>query len=351
MNTFPEDNQTSLERVLCYLQGKNPQRIACFPLILNQAARVLGVPIGEYNRSGELMGKAHVAAYKRFGNDLVLIFSTTSTIAEAMGVKMHFLDEDAPQIEDPVLHSLDDIKKVHVPDCSRDGRLPVYLEATEIAVSEIGKETCVSTVLAGPLTTAAALRPIDLFVRDLYKNREWIHQLMEICTEASIVFVDEILKRGSLPIVVEPIGTGNLISPKHFQEFVTPYLKRIADHIHAKGGGMPAVLHICGNTKPNLKPMLDCDFNIWSLDAPTDIADARSIAGDRVCLVGNLSTTNLLKGSPESIDAEAKEICEKAMGNPGGFILGSGCEVPIETPFENIDALVNAARRYGRFDQ
>jgi uroporphyrinogen decarboxylase len=348
---FPKDNQTSLERVLCYLQGANPQRIACFPLILNHAARVLGVPVGRYNRSGELMGKAHVAAYKRYGNDLVTIFSTTSTLAEAMGTKMTFFEEDAPQIAEPLLLELDDINKIHVPDFSRDGRLPVYLEATEIAVAEIGEETCVSTVFAGPLTTAAALRPIDLFVRDLHKNPAWVHELLEICTEAGIAFIDETLKRKSLPIIVEPIGTGSLISPRHFKEFVTPYLKRMADHIHANGGGLPAVLHICGNSRPNWQPMLEADWDIWSIDSPVDIGEVKATAGHRVCLVGNVSTTILLKGTPEQVDAEAQEICSKAMGSGCGFILGSGCEIPLETPPENIDALINAARKYGRFDQ
>ncbi len=348
---FPEDNQTSLERVLCYLQGTSPQRIACFPLILNHAARILGVPVGQYNRSGELMGKAHVAAYRRYGNDLVTIFSTTSTLAEAMGTKMNFFEEDAPQIAEPPLLQLDDINKISLPDFNRDGRLPVYLEATEIAVAEIGEETCVSTVFAGPLTTAAALRPIDLFVRDLHKNPDWVHRLLEICTEAGIAFINETLKRKSLPIIVEPIGTGSLISPRHFREFVTPYLKRMADHIHANGGGLPAVLHICGNSRPNWQPMLEADWDIWSIDSPVDIGEVRDSAGHRVCLVGNVSTTTLLKGSPEQVDAEAQEICSKAMGSSCGFILGSGCEIPLETPPENIDALINAARKYGRFDQ
>jgi len=348
---IPEDSQTSLERVLCYLQGENPQRIACFPLILNHAARILGVPIGEYNRNPELMGKAHIAAYRRYVNDLVLIFSTTSTLAEAMGTKMVFLEDDAPQIDVPLIQELDDIKKVIIPDFSRDGRLPCYLEATEMAVQEIGAETCVSTVFAGPLTTAAALRPIELFVRDLHKNRDWVHELLEICTQAGIQFIDEILKRNSLPIIVEPIGTGSLISPRHFKEFVTPYLKRMSDHIHTHGKGMPAVLHICGNSRPNWKPMLEADWNIWSLDAPVDIGEARKAAGSKVCLVGNVSTTNLLKGSPAQIDEEARLICEKAMGSPGGFILGSGCEIPFDTPPENLDALILAARKYGRFDQ
>jgi len=347
--TIPQDSQTSLERVLSYLQGVNPQRIACFPLILNHAARVLGVPVGKYNRNGEIMGRAHVAAFRRYGNDLVSIFSTTSTLAEAMGTRMEFFDEDAPQIAEQPILELDDIKKIRIPDFRKDGRLSVYLEATELAVAELGSEVVVGTILAGPFTTAAALRPLDFFVKDLYKNRAWVHELLELCCQAGIAFIDEILARKALPIIVEPIGSGSLVSPRHFREFVAPYLKRMADHIHANGGGLPAALHICGKTRPNLEAMLEADFDLWSLDA-VDLGEVREIAGHRATLIGNVSPANMLKNSPEEIDAEARLICAKAMGNPRGFILGSGCELPINTPPENIDALINAARKYGRFD-
>lgn len=346
--TIPADTQGSLERVLCYLKGEKPQRVACFPLILNHAARVLGVPVGVYNRDGKVMGNAHVAAFRRYGNDLILIFSTTSTLAEAMGTKMKFFDEDAPQIEEPFLKQHSDISKLKLPDFSKDGRLPVYMEATEICVKEVGSEVVVSTVFGGPLTTAAALYPVELLTRDMIKNPAWVHELLEICTQAGIKFIDEILKRGALPIIVEPIGSGSLVSPRHFKEFVAPYLKRLADHVHKTGGGMPAVLHICGKTTPNFKAMLEADFDIWSLDA-CDLGEAKASAGHRVALVGNVIPANLLKNTPEEIDAEAREICEK-MGDKVGFILGSGCEVPINTPPENVDALINAARKYGRYD-
>lgn len=345
----PEDTQTSLERVLSYLQGVNPQRIACFPLILNHAARAIDVTVSKCIQNAELFGKAHVAAYRRYGNDLITFLSTTSTLAEAMGQKLNFIEDDAPQLAEPLIKELDDIKRAKIPDFTRDGRLPVYLEATEYAVSEVGGEVCVSTVLAGPFTTAAALRGTDVFVRDLYKNKNWVHELLDLCCRAGLEFIDEILKRKALPIVVEPIGSASLVSPRMFEEFVGPYLKRMADHIHQNGGGLPAVLHICGKTKPNWKPMREADWDIWSLDA-VDMAEARAFAGDRVTLVGNLTPANLLKNTPDQIDAEAQMICEKAMGSPRGFILGSGCEVPINTPPENVDALINAARRYGRFE-
>lgn len=345
---IPADTQTSLERVVSYLKGEHPQRVACFPLILNHAARVTGVKVGEYNRNGKLMGEAHVAAWRRYGNDIITIFSTTSTLAEAMGTKMKFVDEDAPQIEVFPLQDGYDFSKVRMPDPETDGRLPVYLEATEHCVKEVGDQVVVSTVLGGPFTTAAALRPLDIMSRDLYKEKDKVHALLELTTEANIRFIDAIMKRGGLPFVVEPIGSGSLVSPKHFTEFVAPYLKRVADHLHGAGAPL-AGLHICGKTKPNWQVMLDADFDLWSLDA-VNLGEAKEAAGHRVVLVGNVVPANLLKNTPEQIDEEAKGICKMMLDSPRGFILGSGCEVPINTPPENIDALIMAARKYGRYD-
>jgi uroporphyrinogen decarboxylase len=344
----PTDTQNSLERVVSYLKGEHPQRVACFPLILNHAARVLGVPVGVYNRDGGVMGRAHVASWRRYGNDIITVFSTTSTVAEAMGTKMKFFDEDAPQIDVPPLADGYDFSRIIVPDPERDGRLPVYLEATEYCVMEVGSEVVVSTVLGGPFTTAAALRPLDLMSRDLYKDKEKVHELLEICLQANLRFIDAILAKGGLPFVVEPIGSGSLVSPGHFTEFVAPYLKRVADHLHAAGAPL-AGLHICGKTKPNWKVMLDADFDLWSLDA-VNLAEAKEAAGHRVVLVGNVVPANLLKNTPEQIDEEAKGVCKKMLDSPCGFILGSGCEVPINTPPENIDALIMAARKYGGYD-
>jgi len=57
---------------------------------------------------------------------------------------------------------------------------------------------------------------------------------------------------------------------------------------------------------------------------------------------------NSIMDAPEAVDAEVKEILAKAGKNPCGFVLASGCEVPIETSPENIFAMMNAARKYGQ---
>jgi uroporphyrinogen decarboxylase len=340
------DEMSPKERMANFLQGKPIDRIPCAPLILNHAARILGVKISEYNRNGKTMGEAHVAAFKKYGNDFIFIFSTTSTLAEAMGTKLFFPEDDAPWVDEPIVKNPEDVDKVKMVDPEKDGRLPVYLEATSLCNEKVGDEVFVGCVFAGPFTTAAALRGTENFVKETYKNPELVHKLLQLSMENALIFIDAILKVNGIPVLVEPVGSGSLISPIQFKKFVLPYLKPIVDKIHE--AQLPCILHICGKTSMIVEPMAESGSDALSLDV-IDLQEAKEKVGDKVCLIGNVRPAEtMLKGKPEDVERESKECLEKAKDNPGGFILSSGCEIPINTPPENILAMINAARKYGK---
>jgi len=63
-----------------------------------------------------------------------------------------------------------------------------------------------------------------------------------------------------------------------------------------------------------------------------------------VGLIGNVRpTATMANGGPSDVRANARECFEKGAGNPKGYILGLGCALPINTPAENVHALVDAA--------
>jgi len=67
--------------------------------------------------------------------------------------------------------------------------------------------------------------------------------------------------------------------------------------------------------------------------------------GSRVCLMGNLDPVELLwRGTPTAVAHAAQQAIEDA-GRHGGFILGSGCEVPVATPKENLNVMIESARK------
>lgn len=342
----PADTMTPKERVLGMLQGQKVDRIPSAPLILNRCSRVTGVPVSKFNSDAGVMGEAHVRAWEYFGHDIPLMFTTTSTVAEAMGTKLFFPEDDAPYVDKPLVENPADVDKVKIADPWQDGRLPVYLGAARHVVSEIGDKVFVGCIFAAPFTTASHLRGTELLIRETYKNPGLVNELLELAKASAFNMIDALAELGVIPVIVEPVASASLISPKQFDKFALPHLTEIVERAHQKG--LPICLHICGKTTPIIELMAATGADILSIDQ-IDMQTAKEKVGDKTCLFGNVKPAEtLLKGTPEMVAAEVKEIIEKAGDGPRGLIVSSGCEIPFNTPAENIAALIDAARYYGQ---
>lgn len=344
MNVIEE--MTPKERFVAALSGKPMDRLLVSPLILNWASRALNMKVSEFNQDGKKMADAHIACFKKYRHDVVYIFTTTSTLAEAMGTRMYFPEDDAPQVDVPFINSKEDLKKLKPLNPEKDGRLPVYIEAIERCVEAIGDEVFIVPVIGAPFTTAAALRGTETFIKELYNDPESVHTLMRATTDAVKTLIDAFVKAGGCPVTVEPIATGSMISDKHFKAFALPYLQEVYAHIASYG--LPGVLHICGKTKRVIGSMAETGAGILSID-DIDLQVAKELVGDKVCLMGNVCPADgMFKGTPEIIDRMVREGVEKAADSPGGYIIATGCEVPLMTPHENMVAFLESGRKYGR---
>jgi len=334
---------TPKERVGALLSGRRPDRVPCVPLILNHAARVIGVKVRQYATDGEVMGRAHVAAYRRYGHDLITIFTDTAVLAEAMGTELHFPEDDVARFKAPAVADPGDVDALKEADPRRDGRLPVLLRAIGHCVREVGDEVFVSCCYPAPFSTAAGLRGTAAFARDLYKNPGMAHALLEKSLKLCQGFAEAVVEVGGVPVLVDPVASGSVISRRTFEEFALPYLARNIEAIKALGA--PPILHICGRTSTIIDLMADSGASVLSVDQ-IELREARERVGDRVCLMGNVRPAEtLLGGSPEDVRAEARRCLEDCADNPAGFILSSGCEVPIAAPPENLMALMEVARQ------
>ncbi len=96
--------------------------------------------------------------------------------------------------------------------------------------------------------------------------------------------------------------------------------------------------------------MADTGVGVLSLDDIIDIKEAKKRVGHRVALLGNIRPTAVMYlGTPDDVRDNVRECLAKTWDSPKGYILGLGCGLPIDTPPENIHALVQAAREYGRW--
>jgi uroporphyrinogen decarboxylase len=348
MSAAFKETMTSKERTVAALTGQPFDRIPVNLLISDHAARVIGVGVGDYNNSAKLMAQGQVAAWRRYGADSVNTGPGLVGIAEAIGSTIAFPDS-TPYVADHAVKEEPDFYRLKVPDPERDGRLPLFLEAACMVIKEIGASVPLSMTTSGPFTTAANIRGTEQFLRDLRRNPVFAHHMLRLATDSIVRFADAALRVGARITIADPVASGTIIAPAQFRNFALPYLQEAVTAITAVAG-FPPPLHICGNTSKIWRDMADTGASVLSLDDAVDLAQAKAEVGADVALLGNVRpTSSMYLGTPADVIADARSCLIKGWDNPKGYILGLGCGLPIDTPPENIDALLFAARTYGRW--
>jgi uroporphyrinogen decarboxylase len=334
------------ERLKAYTEGRSIDRLPCVPIVGNTAARVIGVQVSELRNNGGLLAKAQVAAYNRFGYDGIRIFTDLYVQAEAMGAKVRCPLDETAYLESPAVSNIAQIDTIKPLDPLKAGVLPQHLDAMARALEAVGKEVPVTGALTAPFTNASFLIGTENLVRLTLKKPQAVHRLCEVSLETALRYAEAMLKIGCTPSLTDPMSSSTLISPGQFMEFSLPYLKRLIEYIHEHG--KPVTLHICGKTHPVWELMADSGADCLSIDNEASLSDAKTKVGNRVRLMGNVPPAAvMLQGSLSEVRSAVRKCVSQAHDNPRGYIVASGCSLPTQTPFANIDAMMNAVREIG----
>lgn len=344
---------TSLERIRCAARRQPVDRVPVAPYLGNHGARIAGVPIGEYCRSGRLMAEAQFRAWQVYGQDAVVAQSDNYYIAEGFGAEVEHYHDGTPTLKTPAVRGLEDLGTLRVPDPHKDGRMPVYLEAIGRLAEWTRGEVAIRAPGTGPFSLASHLMGAEKFLLELaLADREpggpgecSLKRVLELTTEALAAVARACLEAGAhLVQAGDSLASLDMISPAAYRKWAWPAERRFFEAINplAELHGAATVLHICGNMTPALESMADTGAQILELDHKVSLKAAKERVGHRVCLMGNLDPVQLLwRGVPAAVNHAANQAILDTGGH--GFILGSGCEVPIEAPRENIKALIRAA--------
>jgi uroporphyrinogen decarboxylase len=347
----------SLERVRKAMRLEEPDVVPVGPYMGNHAARIAGIPLQNYYTDSQKMFEAQMFALDAYHQDIVIMQSDNYYLAEGFGTKTtHYLDA-TPTFEAPAIERLQDVSTLKIPDPWNDGRMPVYLEAISKASEEIGKDVAVRGCGTGPFVLASHIVGTEKFLLDLANSmyglpggdESAILDLMELTTEALLQFCIAQLEAGAHIVqCADSLASLDMISPKTYKKYVFPYNQKFFQQLqpYLKKYGGYGVLHICGNNTKVLDLYGETGADCYEVDYKVDLTFCKQQLGQTLCLMGNINPTAvLLQGSVQEVERAAVECIEAAAAG-GGFILGSGCEVPVATPRENIKALVRMARQY-----
>jgi uroporphyrinogen decarboxylase len=375
---------TSRERILTVLRGEIPDCVPVCPDISNMVpCRLTGKPFWDiYVYKDPPLWKAHIDALKHFDIDggfeicgfhglfaeggkspwerrIVHRWEDGSFATREWNSET---DEWRPRVtkhtaDNPPAGNIppETIGLPEVPDMSEpiEGvkEWPTGLELWKLIRAEMGDQGVVgmpsgasTCILGGPNDILACADDPEPF----YRKRD---RMIEAMTHRMGLIADLEEK----PDVLFCGGSGSLVwqSPTTFRELALPVLKRVTEL--ADDLGIPTHVHSCGPEKELVK--MAAEETSLTLIDPLEIppmgdcvlSELKEKYGRKLVLKGNLHTTNtMLFGSAREVTAASRQAIDDA-AKGGGFILSTGDQCGRDTPDENIEAMVETARTYGKY--
>jgi uroporphyrinogen decarboxylase len=207
------------------------------------------------------------------------------------------------------------------------------------------------------LKPAMYLRGVENIFMDLAMREEIARAIFRKIKEFYLVYLERILKaaKGKIDIVLtgDDFGSQNglLISPDMWRNFIEPgfaqYISLIRKH------GARAMHHTCGSVVKIIPELIGCGLDVLQSIQPEavnmSLADLKAKFGEKLCFHGGISIQKTMPfGSAGEIRQEVKKIA--AIVKPdGGYIFCTSHNIQSDTSIENVQALVEAYREYGRY--
>ena len=327
---------TSRERVLAHLEGRPVDRLPLMPITMMFACVQIGARYRDYCTDYRVLVEGQIRTAEAFGFDYVNTMSDPAREAADCGAVVEYFDnQPVALVEDQaLLADKTKLASLKIPDPLGGGRMHNGLKALALHKERVGKDKVIEGWIEGPIAEGADLRGINTLMLDFFDDPAFVRDLFAFVVEMELRFAREQLKAGA-----DVIGVGDaaasLVGPDIYNEFVLPYEQRLVDGIHALGGKVR--LHICGNTRRILEGMGKLGCDIVDLDSLSPLSEARQKMGSQTMLLGNLNPVTVLRnGDPAGVTAAVAE-CHRQAGTR--FIVGAGCEVPRDTPPENLRAM------------
>lgn len=202
-----------------------------------------------------------------------------------------------------------------------------------------------------PFESLCGGRSMSKFYLDIFRMPDKLQDVMDI------MLPDFIEDAYMFAKMTKPVGiwiggwrsASGMIGPKQWDRLVFPYYLRIVEAVAALG--LVPVLHFDQDWTRDLErfkelPAKKCLLN---LDGMTDIREAKKILDGHMAILGDIPSSLFSTGTPEDISNYVYELVNDV--GPTGLILCPGCDAPINTKPENMEAFIAAANEYGGVTQ
>lgn len=343
------DEMSPEERVRAYEAGEEVDHIPLSLGVGDTLAPAFGYTMGEYRRSVDVRCQMYRQAEAQLGlRESLGVNMGLKGIGEALGTVVKYPENGMDMVQRPVLRDYAQLPELSLgPD---NAFLQGKLAEIGAIKERMGEDFPVSTGVAGPVSTALAIRDASLVMQDMIRSPQNLHQLLDLgvrCTVEWVRMVTEAFGPVSVS-VAEPGASSSLIGLRQFRTFCKPYLRELMDEIEGITGRRPG-LHICGRSRSIWEDLVEIGVTFFSVDNCEDLGELKQVMGGRTQISGNVPPVDVMRdGTIDDVIRSVQQCLCRASDSPMGYTLAVGCQIPIGTPLRNLKAFLYAARRYGR---
>jgi hypothetical protein len=216
----------------------------------------------------------------------------------------------------------------------------------------MGDEGIASAGMGGAYHALAGVRGMEGMLTDLYDCPDILAAVMETQREVVRRQVAAFLESPCEVLYYDICwATGSRMGPKHFERWVVPELGQACEQAHTVPNKYIG-FYTLGRIRELLPMMVDAgpDYieTFEQNEGDLTLAQAKRRYGDRICLMGNFDPVILARGTRQQAFEEARRCLREGMEG-GGYVMVTGDEVPADTKWENLQAMVEAVEKHGAY--
>ena len=340
--TLMNNNENRIHKLTsqAYAKGKR----LCAPLAGFPGCDLAGISlkVAQQNRNAHF--KCLEAIKTKFEPDISFIMMDLSLEANALGMPVSFPVNGPGRVSSHTVKTVSDIEFLRNISFLDDSRIRSYLDVLTMMAKRFDNLNC--AYIAGPATLAGLLIGAETAAIESLQRTIFFKEIIDFCCSVILDYTKAIIETGTdLICILEP--TGVIFAPQQFKEFSSANVKKIIDL--CKLHKVETIYHVCGNSSHLIDSMVETGVSALSLDSPDTGMDLVKIAKEipeDVVIIGNINPVAVMKDSTsEQVYQTTKKLLNDMQPFPN-FILSTGCDLPLETPPENIKAFMKAGKNF-----
>lgn len=245
-------------------------------------------------------------------------------------------------------------EKMPRPDPYADWRYESLRNGVKEGLRGKSDDICPVAAVRGAFTVMFISMGFENMAMSLYDDEDLLREMSAYFTDFWTKISLKCVECGSPVIYIANdmgFNSNTLMSPESMRDIFLPDLKKQVKAI--QDAGAKVILHSCGNLNPIMPDIADTGIDALTnlqVSAEMDLARIKRDYGDRITIMGNVDSTNVLSIPDNEKNIEEEVIRKLRIGMPGGgYMMSTDHSLHQGIPIENVDLYLKFARKYGAY--